>query len=72
MTVTGERYKREGTGVVLVRLPSGAVPSVEVLVVSTKPLNLSFILGMNVVKVFGGVTVRGPRDVFFFCFFFTQ
>lgn len=38
---------------------------VEVLVVSTRPLNFDFILGMNGVRIFNGVTIRVPNDVRF-------
>ena len=64
-TVSGERYSCQGTSVVNVQLPSGVYAFVEVLVVSTRPLNFNFILGMNGVSAFRGVTVRTPSDVRF-------
>lgn len=64
-TVSGERYSCQGTSVVRVQLPSGVHAFVEVLVVSTRPLNFNFILGMNGVRAFRGVTVRTPSDVQF-------
>ena len=64
MTVSGKKHRCEGTGMVCVQLRSGASAFVEVLV-STKPMNFSFILGMDVVTAFRGVTVRTPNDVQF-------
>lgn len=62
-TVSGEQYLCEGTGVVRVQLPSGVSACVEILVVTTKPLNFNFILGMDGVRAFKGVTVRAPNNV---------
>lgn len=56
-TASGERHWCEGTGVVSVNLRSGETASVSVLVVDSKPLGFSFILGMNGVKALRGVTV---------------
>ena len=64
-TVSGEQYWCEGTGVVSVRLRSGESVSVDVLVAARKPLGFEFILGMNGVSAFGGVTVRSSDHVIF-------
>ena len=65
MTVSGDRYWCEGTGVVEVRSQSGESVSVRVLVVSRKPLGFEFILGMNGVSALGGVTVSAENHVRF-------
>lgn len=44
---------------------SGTSSPVEVLFASTISLNLDFILGMNGIRAFRGVTVNTPRDVRF-------
>ncbi|MPC60215.1 hypothetical protein E2C01_054254 [Portunus trituberculatus] len=64
-TVSSERYSCQGMSVVHVQLLSGMYAFVEVLVVSTRPLNFNFILGMNGVSAFRGVTVRTSSDVQF-------
>lgn len=48
-----------------VQLMSGTSSPVEVLFASTISLNLDFILGMNGIRAFRGVTVNTPRDVRF-------
>ena len=48
-----------------VQSPSGVPAFVEVLVGSTRPLNFNFILDMNGVSAFRGVTVHTPSDVQF-------
>ena len=48
-----------------VQLLSGMYAFVEVLVVSAMPLNFNFILGIDCVKAFPGVTVHTPSDVLF-------
>ena len=65
MTVSGDRYWCEGTGVVEVRSQSGDAVSVRVLVVSRKPLGFEFILGMNGVSALGGVAVSAENHVRF-------
>ncbi|KAK3884857.1 hypothetical protein Pcinc_010898 [Petrolisthes cinctipes] len=52
-------------GTVSVQLKSGVSSQVEVLVLSARPLNFDFILGMNALLIFKGVTVRTPNDVKF-------
>ncbi len=64
-TVSGEHYLCMGTGVVQVQLLSGVSVSVSVLVVSSKPLNFDFILGMNGIGALHGVTVSSPNEVRF-------
>ncbi|KAK3880555.1 hypothetical protein Pcinc_014951 [Petrolisthes cinctipes] len=64
-TMSGERYVCDGTGTLSVQLKSGVSSQVEVLVLSARPLNFDFILGMNAVLIFKGVTVRTPNDVKF-------
>ena len=64
-TVSGERYKCLGTSEVQIQLHSGASVTVSALVVSFKPLNYDFILGMNCVMALHGVTVSSSRKVRF-------
>ena len=64
-TVSGERFLCEGTGVVSVRLQSGDLVSVDVLVTTRKPLGFEFILGMNGITALGGVVVRSNSHVSF-------
>lgn len=64
-TVSGERYWCMGSGKVNIQLLSGVTVTVSALVVSSKPLDCDFILGMNGVKALKGVTVNSPNDVRF-------
>ncbi|XP_071521205.1 uncharacterized protein [Panulirus ornatus] len=61
----GEQYLCEGTGVVRAQLPSVVASPVQLVVVAIRPMNLNFVLYMNGVNVFHGVTVRTPNDVWF-------
>lgn len=65
VTVSGESYECMGSGVVQVCLASGVSVPVSVVVVSSKPLNFAFILGMNGITALRGVRVRSPTDVVF-------
>ena len=65
ITLSGEPYKCVGTGTVLVQLSSGVSVSVSAIVVPYKPLNFSFILGMNGIAALRGVKVYSPSDVRF-------
>ena len=64
-TVSGERHWCAGTGVVRVRLPTGEAVSVDVIVVTGKPLGFGFILGMNGIKALHGVAVTDTGKVTF-------
>ena len=65
LTISGEEQRCEGTGVVHLRLDNGASVDVKVFVVSDKPLGFPFVLGMNGVTAFGGVSVNAHRQVQF-------
>ena len=64
-TVSGQQHWCEGTGQVNVALQSGHTATVDVLVVTQRPLGLPFILGMNGVDAMNGVTVSSSRSVRF-------
>uniref|UniRef100_A0A5S6Q0Q8 Retropepsins domain-containing protein n=1 Tax=Trichuris muris TaxID=70415 RepID=A0A5S6Q0Q8_TRIMR len=67
ITVDGKELRCEGKGIVHLQPPgcgSGQV-SVEVIVVSTKPLGFDLILGMNAILALGGVTVSKRGQVSF-------
>ena len=57
MTVSGVHYSCQGMGVVHVQLPSELSSLMEMLAVSTRPLNFNFIFCINGVSTFCGVTV---------------
>ncbi|MPC63074.1 hypothetical protein E2C01_057166 [Portunus trituberculatus] len=60
-----EEQKCEGMGVMHLQLDNGASVDVKVFVVSDKPLGFPFVLGMNSVMAFGGVSVNAHRQVRF-------
>lgn len=64
-TLNGERYVCDGVGTVTVRTSGGGEAPVEVLVTLRKPLNFSFILGMNGIKALQGVMVSANNEVSF-------
>ena len=63
LTISSEKQRCEGTGVVRLRLDNGASVDVKVFVVSDKPLGFPFVLGMNGVTALGGVSVNAHRQV---------
>lgn len=64
-TISGEQLQCIGMGIVQVCLLSGASAAVDVLVVKEPPLGFKFILGMNGITAFHGVTVRSQNEVSF-------
>lgn len=65
ITVSGEKWRCEGTGTVRLQLSSGTFADVCVYVTSAKPLGFAFSLGMDRIRAFGGVTVSIQSDVRF-------
>ena len=65
VTLSGERYVCDGRGKVTVQTMSGALIELDVLVSARKPLNFSFILGMNGVRALRGVSVSASNAVNF-------
>ena len=65
ITLSGERYVCDGRGKVTVQTMSGALIELDVLVSARKPLNFSFILGMNGVRALQGVSVSASNAVNF-------
>lgn len=64
-TVSGEHYQCMGTSSVSIQLFSGASVTMSALVVTFKPLNYDFILGMNCVMALHGVTVYSCDNIYF-------
>ena len=65
ITVNGEEWQCEGTGLVRFQLSRGTAADVRVCVTATRLLGYTFILGMDSIKAFGGVTVDVHGEVCF-------
>ena len=65
ITVNGEEWQCEGTGLVRLQLGGGAAADVRVCVTATRPLGYTFILGMDSIKALEGVTVDAQGEVRF-------
>ncbi|KFD58278.1 hypothetical protein M513_01041 [Trichuris suis] len=60
IAVDGNEIRCQGEGVVHLQSADGGQAKVDVIVTAKKPLGFDFILGMNAIMAFGGVSV-GPR-----------
>lgn len=65
VTVSGEKWQCEGTGVVHLQLSSGASIDICVCVTTAKPLGFMVILGMDGITALGGVAVDAQNNVRF-------
>ena len=65
ITVNGEEWQCEGTGLVRLQLGGGTAAEVRVCVTATKLLGYTFILGMDSIKALGRVMVDAQGEVRF-------
>ena len=63
VTVSGEKWQCEGTGVVRLQLSGGASTDICAYVTTTKPLGFMVILDMNAKTALGGVVVDAQNGV---------
>lgn len=65
VTVSGEKWRCEGTSIVHLQLSGGAATDIRVCVTTAKPLGFMAILGMNGIIALGGVAVDAQNRVQF-------
>ena len=65
ITVSGQRQACEGVASVRVSVPNGRSVVINAYVVAFRPLGFDFILGMNGIEAFGGVTIQSAGLVEF-------
>lgn len=65
VTVNGQRQRCEGIASVYVGIPHGQSVLIDAYVVAFRPLGFDFILGMNGIEAFGGVTIESASTVKF-------
>ena len=63
VTMDGSRHQCMGVSTVCVEAESGPLKFVQALVVNFRPLNFDFILGMDGVLAFGGMSIEGDGKV---------